>query len=181
MVSIETERLILRDHKADDLASHHDLISNETAMYYLPEIRTKTLAESEENLKMTMKNIDSPKRDHVHLRIEDKETGSHVGEIGYTVSYEDEKRIANAGYFLAQKFWNKGYATEALKGIIRFAFEEDQVAEVQTGCLAENAASEKVMLKCGFKHPSYLPSHTVHDGKPKDRVEYSLTKEEYRN
>ena len=44
---LETERMVLRDHRPEDLASHHALLSDPDDMYYLPEIQTHSLEESE--------------------------------------------------------------------------------------------------------------------------------------
>ena len=50
MTTIHTDRLIIRDHIAEDLNNLHKLISNNEVMFYLPEIMTKTLEESNKKL-----------------------------------------------------------------------------------------------------------------------------------
>jgi [ribosomal protein S5]-alanine N-acetyltransferase len=49
MINIETDRLI-RDHIEEDIDSLHNLLSDEKAMHYLPDIKTSTLDESKQNL-----------------------------------------------------------------------------------------------------------------------------------
>jgi len=49
------------------------------------------------------------------------------------------------GYFIKQNLWNKGYTTEALKKVIEFAFPENNVYRIHTGCVKENIFSEKIM------------------------------------
>ena len=49
MIHIETDRMILRDHIQQDLLELHSLLSDETVMYYLPDIQTTTLEGSQEN------------------------------------------------------------------------------------------------------------------------------------
>ena len=81
---LETERMILRDHRWEDLESHHGLISDPDAMYYLPEILTHNLEESRMDLESSIEAIGKPDRREYFLRMEDKETGELIGETGYT-------------------------------------------------------------------------------------------------
>ena len=54
------------------------------------------------------------------------------------------------GYLFKRSTWGKGIATEACKRVLRFAFEETPLTEI-VGVIEEgNAASENVLLKCGF-------------------------------
>ena len=85
---LETERMILRDHRWEDLESHHGLISDPDAMYYLPEILTHNLEESRMDLESSIEAIGKPDRREYFLRMEDKETGELIGETGYTVTQE---------------------------------------------------------------------------------------------
>ncbi|MBR5938411.1 MAG: GNAT family N-acetyltransferase [Clostridiales bacterium] len=45
------------------------------------------------------------------------------------------------------KYWGNGYTSEAANRVLAFAFEENNVYRVTTGCLAENRGSERVMQK----------------------------------
>jgi ribosomal-protein-alanine N-acetyltransferase len=47
------------------------------------------------------------------------------------------------GYFIKEKHWDKGYTTEAVKRIIEFAFNENNVYRIHTGCHKENNNMEK--------------------------------------
>ena len=179
-IFLTTERLILRDHRFSDLTTHHTLLSDPEAMRYLPDIRTHSPAGSEENLIASMAEIGREERERYFLRIEEKETGSHIGEIGYTVTdFTPVGKVVGLGYFTYPRCWNKGYTTEALKEILRFAFEENNVFRVCTGCVKENAGSERVMQKCGMIREAECVQRQWHEGKMKDRVEYRMLREEW--
>jgi ribosomal-protein-alanine N-acetyltransferase len=179
-IRLETERMVLRDHYSSDFETHHTLLSDETAMYYLPDIRTRTMAESETNLQFAMKEIGISDRAHVFLRMEDKPTGSHIGEIGYTVNtFTPLGKLADLGYFTYPRCWNQGYTSEAVKELLRFAFMEDGVYRMSVGCLKENPGSERVMQKCGFIKEAEFKQFVWHFGKLKDRVVYRLLKDEW--
>lgn len=179
MVILMTERLIIRDHVMSDLVSHHMLMSDETSMYYLQDIKTKTLRESEENLVLSIDEIDNPDRKFYFFRIENK-MKQHVGEIGYTV-FETTPlgKLIEVGYFLYSDFWGKGYAVEALNEVMRYAFVENGVYRITAGCCKSNIGSEKVMIKSGMAKEGDFKLIQWHDGKMKDRVSYRMLKDEW--
>lgn len=173
-IRIETPRLLLRDHTAADLPSHHALLRDSRAMYYLPDLETRTLAQSQANLLFSMAEIDQSDRVHVFLRIE-TQAGEHVGEMGYTVTDITENgKIADMGYFTRPACWGRGYATEAARALIAYAFARGGVARLRAGCCADNRASERVMIKCGMTRDAYLPAHTRLRGQIRDRVTYYI-------
>ena len=84
----------------------------------------------------------------------------------------------NAKDILAQSD-KEGYVTEAFKKVLEYAFTENDVYRVTTGCLAENIGSEKVMIKCGLIKEAEHLDWEWHDGKMKTRLEYRLLKNEW--
>jgi ribosomal-protein-alanine N-acetyltransferase len=181
MVQLYTERLIIRDHVLDDLTEHHELLSDEKSMRYLPEIKTKNLNESKANLLKSIEEAGSKDRKLYFFRIENKNTKEYIGEIGYTATKETPfGKIVDMGYFIKEKHWGKGYTTEALKRVIEYAFEDDNVYRISTGCIKENKGSEKVMIKSGMIKEAEYKEYQLHENKLKDRVEYILLKHEWK-
>jgi ribosomal-protein-alanine N-acetyltransferase len=181
MVKIFSERLIIRDLAISDLKNHHELISDDCVMKYLQDIKTNSLEESKENLLRVINDIDSKNRKYYFFLIENKISNEFIGEIGYTVMNNTSYgKLVHLGYFIKEECWNKGYVTEALKRVIEFAFEEDNVYRISIGCLKENIGSEKVMQKSGFIKEAEYKEYVLHDGILKDRVEYRLLKNEYK-
>ena len=179
-ILLTTERLVLRDHRSDDLPSHHALLSDLEAMVYLQDIATHSMAESEKNLRTAMAGIGRPNRKYYFLRIENRWTGEHIGETGYTVSeWTPAGKFVDVGYFLRPCCWGRGYAAEALREIVRFAFEEDEVFRLSCGCNKENTASERVMQKAGLIWEYERKQCVWHDGHASDRVGYRLLREEW--
>ena len=68
---------------------------------------------------------------------------------------------------------------EAANACVKYGFENLGIYKIQTGCIVNNIASEKIMIKLGMKRESYKRKHVLHDGVLKDRVEYALFREEY--
>jgi len=180
MIRLYTERLLLRDHVPEDLETHHALLSDAQAMRYLPEIQTDSKSRSLENLQQSITEIGRERRELYFLRIEDRESHEHIGEIGYTVTEMTPLgKLVGVGYFIHERYWGLGYTSEALQELVRFAFEEDGVCRIMTGCLKENVASERVMQKCGFTKEAEFLQYQYHKGSLKDRVEYRLLRTQW--
>ena len=181
MIKLFTERLLIREHQIEDLEEHHELFSDDISMKYLPEIKTNTLDESRKDLMEAINEINSENRKLYFFRIENRNTNEYIGEIGYTVEQETPVgKVVGLGYFIKEKFWGKGYTTEAVKRIIEFAFMENNVYRISTGCLKENIGSEKIMIKCGLIKEGELKEYQLHENKLKDRVLYRLLKNEWK-
>lgn len=64
--------------------------------------------------------------------------------------------------------------------MLAFAFLENGVYRVTTGCLSENRGSERVMQKCGMIKEAEHVDWEWHDGRMKTRVEYRLLRDEWK-
>lgn len=180
MIKLTTARLLIRDHEPDDLQTHHELFSDNKVMHFLQDLQTHSIEESRENLQRAIEQIDIPHRKYYFLRIINRVTSEHIGEIGYTVTHLTPiGKLAGVGYFIHDSYWGIGYTAEALSEIIRFAFQEDDVYRISCGCLKENIASERVMQKCGLIKEADFKEYQWHEGKLKDRVEYRLLRSEW--
>jgi ribosomal-protein-alanine N-acetyltransferase len=180
MITLHSNRLTIRDLTIDDLKNHHELISDDNVMKYLQGIKTNTIEESKENLLRAVNDINSKDRKFYFFLIENKNSGEFIGEIGYTViNNTSHGKLVDLGYFIKEKYWGKRYVTEAVKRVIEFAFEEDNVYRISTGCVKENVGSEKVMQKNGMIKEAEFKEYVLYDGKLKDRVEYRLLKNEW--
>jgi ribosomal-protein-alanine N-acetyltransferase len=160
---------------------HHELLSDEKSMRYLPNIKTENLNESRKNLVKSIEEADSKDRKLYFFRIENRTTKEYIGEIGYTaVKATPFGKMVDMGYFIKEKYWGKGYTTEALKRIIEYAFEDGDVYRISAGCIKENKGSERVMVKCGMVKEAEYKEYQLHENKLKDRVEYRLLKHEWK-
>lgn len=177
---LETERLILRDYEEADEEAYFRLKSDPETMYYLQDIQLFSREEAEADFKAVLSDLKSESRKFYFFHIELKSTHQQVGSVGYTVTdYTPVGKLVGAGYFTYPKFWNNGYVTEAFKKVLEFAFLENDVYRISTGCLAENVGSEQVMKKCGLIKEAEHVDWEWHDGKMKSRLEYRLLKQEW--
>lgn len=179
-MNLETERLLLRDYERRDKSAYYKLKSDADTMYYLQDIQLFSEKEAEADFERVLEDIKSTDRKYYFFHVVLKASQEQIGSVGYTVVDDTPLgKLVHAGYFMYPRFWNHGYMTEAFFKVLEFAFRENNVYRVTTGCLAENAGSERVMQKCGMIKEAEHVNWEWHDGRMKTRVEYRLLREEW--
>lgn len=86
---------------------------------------------------------------------------------------------AEIGYFLVPSFWGRGFASRMAEFLVRHAFDVLSVARVQACCNAGNAASERVMLKCGLRFVGRLAGQRWKNGVWQDELHYAVLREDW--
>lgn len=149
----ETERLLLRPLELSDAKAMFEMDNNPIVHKYLWQQPTQTIEE-------TIKVIEYVQRQYAENKIGRfatilKETGEFIGWTGIKfVNDHVENGNTNFydyGYRLNEKFWNKGYATEATKFWLDYGFKEMKIDKMNAYTHAENGASNRVLSKCGMK------------------------------
>ena len=79
--------------------------------------------------------------------IEQKD-GTHIGDLCFKGL--DGNGVSEIGYGLLEKYQGKGYATEAVKAALSWAFCQPGVTCIEAEAEENNAASQRVLFKCGF-------------------------------
>jgi len=87
--------------------------------------------------------------------VEGRNSGEAFGVAGLVP--HETSGSAELGYWLGQRHWGKGFATEASRAILEFAFGRAFLSEVTSGCFVGNIRSAHVLEKLGFQ-PSGIPS-----------------------
>jgi RimJ/RimL family protein N-acetyltransferase len=79
-----------------------------------------------------------------------KSTNTAIGGMGFN-GEPNESGEAEIGYMIDEQHQNKGYATEALQLLIKWAFTQDTVKAIIVHTYADNLPSVKILSKCGFE------------------------------
>ena len=74
--------------------------------------------------------------------------GTRVGDLSFKGL--DPSGVAEIGYGISKEYQNRGYATEAVAAALDWAFDRPDVAAIEAETEPENAASQRVLEKCGF-------------------------------
>ena len=77
----------------------------------------------------------------------DKKTGEFIGQCGLLIQTVDDLEELEVAYSIIPKHWNRGYATEAAKKCIDFAFENNLRESLISIIHVNNKESERVALK----------------------------------
>jgi len=148
--AIETERLILRPIKDDDLSSIFEYCSD-------PEVSKYTTWETHKNLDDSQKLVSYAKANYQRglsepLAITLKENPDKlIGTVGWFWNSERYKSIEIA-YALSPLFWGKGIVVEASRGLINEALKKNEILRITSRCIAENRSSARVMEKLGMEY-----------------------------
>jgi RimJ/RimL family protein N-acetyltransferase len=82
--------------------------------------------------------------------LELKETGEFIGQCGLIKQTINGIEELEVGYHLTPQFWGNGYATEAAKGCMKFAFENGIAESIISMIVVENVPSQKVAERNGL-------------------------------
>ena len=144
---IETKRLIIRYVNIKDQPPLFNQIFNSDKVleYFIAE-----KCENIEDLKLD-KMIDvSIKSNRYFMSIELKENNEVIGLILECDTPDKYFNNVELGYAIGEKYWNQGYATEALQAMIDFEFKENNVHKIVCSHIEENTRSKRVMEKCNM-------------------------------
>jgi RimJ/RimL family protein N-acetyltransferase len=70
--------------------------------------------------------------------LECKEDGKFIGDCGLK-TFETDNRLAQIGYTVARQYWGQGYATEAVRGLINYAFSNFPIHRIIASVDPRNA------------------------------------------
>ena len=154
MIILETDRLLLRHLVPDDLDALYALYSDPEMRRYFPvegasPARTLTREETWEELEWFLNG--HPKHPELGLWATLlKENGAFIGRCGllpWTIDGQDEVEVA---YMIDKRYWRRGLATEAARGIRDYAFEQLGLTRLICMIDPDNPASIGVATAIGM-------------------------------
>jgi len=90
------------------------------------------------------------------------------------------KDAREIGYWINVKHINKGYATEAVRALIKVGFGVEKLARLEIRCDPENVFSRRIPQRLGFRHEMTLRNNSTDgDGRLSDLMIWALNKREY--
>jgi ribosomal-protein-alanine N-acetyltransferase len=141
---LQTERLIIRKFKPDDLASLTDMFTNSEVMRYIGPRRALTEDEVQKWLTdILLQQENMLTRYAVALR----ETDELIGVAGL----RDEEGIKDFGYYFRKRFWGKGYVIEACSAILDHIENTLNIRDYQVFIADKNINSIKMIKRLGLQ------------------------------
>lgn len=145
--TLRTERLLLRPWREDDAEALYE---------YAKDPRVGPVAgwpvhTDVEDSRRVIRDVLSEKECYA---IVPKDADRPVGSIGLMVGRKGEREMgaggAEIGYWIGVPFWGRGLVPEAVRELLRHAFEDLKLETVWCGYYDGNEKSRRVQEKCGF-------------------------------
>ena len=169
METLETERLILREWQDSDANDYFEIYSNSDVENAGAKI-CESMNESLESIHHLIKSQES-------WAIVLKENDKVIGSISLS-DINRHDRYKEIEYIISMNYQNKGYATEAVKCLLKYAFTELDLLVVAVCHYSSNLKSKRVIEKCGFTYEGTLRKYSRN---LTDSVRYSMIKDEWEN
>lgn len=177
-MQLQTHRLLLRELVPEDLGMIHGMNSIPEVDQYNTLGLPESIAVTEKILQDWLSEQQAGPRLHYVFGIMDTATGTFIGMIGLRLG-KLKYRIAEVWYKLFPDHWGKGYATEALKELLRFAFKDMNLHRIEAGCAIGNAGSIKVLEKAGMIREGHKRKILPIRGEWVDNYEYAILEEDF--
>jgi RimJ/RimL family protein N-acetyltransferase len=177
---VRTERLVLRPMTTDDFGRLYEIRA-------IPEV-TQWLTGRPASYDDYVERYGTPERLATTLVME--ADGQIVGDLFLAlatpyaqVEVRDGAADTEAvlGWLLDPAYTGQGYATEAATELLRICFEDLGVHRVVAGAFADNAASQRIMVKIGMRIEGIARSASLHrDLGWRDHVDAAILADEWR-
>lgn len=163
---LTTARLLLRPWRAEDAAALYEAARDPRVGPAAGWPPHRSVAESAGIIRTV---FSAPETYAVTLRGTDRP----VGCVGLLFPADSHFAIgcseAEVGYWIATPWWGRGLIPEAVGELARHAFEELGLTALWASCFVDNAASRRVLEKCGFRYVRIdalpeCPDGTLHRG-----------------
>lgn len=143
---IETERLLLRTYKTQDLETVYLLCSDPDVTHFFS---VEFSVKREDVLASLPRRTERWRTQGFgQFGVFEKNSEKLIGYCG--MQYLEDSTVVEIYYGLFKEYWKKGLATEAAKAVLRFAFDELNLPQVVAVTHPKNLSSHKVLRKLGM-------------------------------
>ena len=172
MKDLETERLVLRRMCFDDLYNYYERIcSDGNVTRYMKFEPHQDIGETLARLEKTLAEYEAGGRYCWVITVKGEDELIGIFDL---LELDESDSSCTFAYMLGESWWGKGYATEAMKAVFAFAFEELEVELIRGSHFSGNTASGAVMRKAGMTHIGTVPGKYEKQGQLHDGEIYEL-------
>jgi len=177
ILNIKTTHLIIRHLELTDLSDFYIYRSNPEVTKYQG-FDTMTIEQAEMFITENSTKNFGKAGEWVQYGIEHNETKHLIGDCAIKLDPCDT-RIAEIGITISHLQQKKGYAKEALTGILTFLFETKEIHRVVEIVDAENIASIHLLKSIGFREEGHFIENIFFKGKWGSEIQFALLKREW--
>jgi len=102
-----------------------------------------------------------------------------IGEIGYQLQVDVHRNSAEISFWIGEEYWGHGIVTKAINYLCNYAFKEQGVKRLFADVLEYNIASQKALIKCGFRLEAVLEKNIYKHGMYYDQYVYAKLDDEH--
>lgn len=152
-VIVETDRLFLRQMNEDDFDALYLVLTDTEIMQHYPYI-----FDEKKVREWIERNMNRYKENGFGLwAVCLKKTGEMIGDCGLTLQNIDGEMLPEIGYHIRRDCQHKGYAKEAAKGVIDWAFINTDYPALYSYCKYTNEASIRTAESIGMRFEREYP------------------------
>jgi ribosomal-protein-alanine N-acetyltransferase len=149
--NLQSERLMTRNLNESDILTWEEFFEDREAVEFLYLSSLGLNSNNEYSTHMIKKQLERYKEKRFgHQVLIDKKTKKFIGICGLLAQEIDGKKEIEVGYHILKKYWGQGYATEAAKLFIDYAFKNELANSIVSVIDIENFKSQKVAEKNGL-------------------------------
>lgn len=177
-IEIKTPRLILRQFVEDDApAMYKNWASSDLVTKYVTWFSHKNIEETQQVISMWVDEYKDINRYQWAIVL--REINEPIGSIG-VVRQKEDVAAAEMGYCIGDKFWHKGFTSEALSAVMLYLFEEVGFNRISAIHDIRNPHSGDVMKKCGMNYEgTHREVALTKEGELLSVCEYAALKREW--
>ncbi|MEC1546759.1 GNAT family protein [Bacillus rugosus] len=175
---LESENLVLSKIKEVHVQDVFSIYDNDKVFEYcgiIPKHNIKTVEKMISHF-----DRDYNKKSRIKWGIFLKSQENTLVGIIEAMDFNQKIDMISIGYYLAEEYWGKGFATESVRMLASFLFEKVNVNRIQAEVMPDNRASKNVLIKNNFMKEGLVRQASYWSGKGVVDLEiYGILKNEY--
>ncbi len=148
ILSLQTERLLLRPFTLDDAADYWPLLRDPQILRFTGEQPVSDLEGVREILR-TRPLADYQQHGYGRMACVERASGRLIGFSG--LKYLEDLDEVDIGYRFVPDAWGKGYATESARPLLEYGLQQLRLRRVIGLVMPQNQASARVLVKLGLR------------------------------
>jgi len=169
--TLEGARVRLRPVTRADVPALYRIFGDAKVMRYWSTPAMASMAEAEDMATRILEGYEE--KAWLQLAIEKKASPGLIGTCSIFAMHVASRR-AELGYILDRACWGQGLMAEALDCIVSYAFDTLGLNRLEADIDPANLASEKALLRLGFKQEGFMPERWIVGGTLSDSAVFGL-------
>lgn len=175
---LESDRLVIRALRPDDLMRHFAIYSNPDVLRYLYDEPCDLEAARQHLARRCTRDLPS-EGTWINFGVEVRDGGVLIGEMG-VASISVAHAHCEIGYVFDPLYGGYGFATEAAALMVEVAFSVLDAHRVSGRLDARNTSSARVLERLGMRREAHLVQNEMVKGEWTDELVYAVLEEEWR-